>query len=223
MQSDMSAVKNLKLIASARGPPKNWKCKHQQGLSIQLSVLTEFREKKVNTVSGFIAPPWGAHCVWHELSPGPGNINLLWHDHSASQETSQSLSQRVQLVSQAGSKPDRLARSAASRSVSVAVSQIISQKEGLWGTDVNQAGGFHTVSISRVGQHKKHKVINCYSYSLSSPETTKDFCSSTSFMWIVQLSCFLDDRQNNSWLCFVDGQKSGVNWSTSFKKDSNCM
>lgn len=51
----------------------------------------------------------------------------------------------------------------AGRSVTVAVSQIISQKEGLWGTDVNQSGGFHTVSISRAGQHKKHKVINCYS------------------------------------------------------------
>lgn len=128
MQSDMSAVKNLKLTASARGPPKNWKCKHQQGLSIQLSVLTEFRGKKVNTVSGFIAPPWGAHCVWHELSPGPGNINLLWHDHSASQETSQSLSQRVQLVSQAGSKPDRLARSAARRAGSrMPAGQLLSQ------------------------------------------------------------------------------------------------
>ena len=25
--------------------------------------FSEFRGKKVNTVSGFIAPPWGAQCV----------------------------------------------------------------------------------------------------------------------------------------------------------------
>lgn len=44
-------------------------------------------------MSGFTAPPRGAHCLCGELSPGPGDINLPRHRPSASQEASQSAGQ----------------------------------------------------------------------------------------------------------------------------------
>ena len=80
----------------------------------------------------------------------PGNKSVT---QSAS-PVSQPSWQQTRQVGQLGGQTSRIQD--AGRSVSIAVSQIISQKVCLWGTDVNQSGGIHTIGISRAGQHKKH-------------------------------------------------------------------
>lgn len=104
----------------------------------------------------FIAPSWGVQCVWNELSPEPGDINTLWHDHFASQETSQSVRpvsqpswQQARQVGQSGSQTSRIQD--AGWSVSVAVSQIKKQQGRESFRPVSQ-GAFHSVSTSRERQ-----------------------------------------------------------------------
>lgn len=105
----------------------------QQSLS---SRFYWFQGNQVNTVSSIYCSERGVQCFWNELSPEPGDINTLWHNDSASQETSQSVRpvskpswQQTRQVGQSGSQTSRIQD--AGWSVSASVSQIKKKKQQL--------------------------------------------------------------------------------------------